>query len=235
MHPSSLTPEENASQILALFEYNCSHILCAPLNTMEGLLTLLEHETNEKQIPVYFDMILRSAANLEILIGELRQTVAGMETAVVVSAINFTELVNNVLADFDLLLRLKSMKTSITIVQDNVFYSDPDRIQIILKHLICNSIMFSDPSKPTRTIAIVVKTGADNCSITVHDNGCGIESSLLQQIFQPFYRGSEMSTGSGLGLFIVFETSKKIFGSVTVKSRVKHGTTFTLNLRSLQP
>jgi signal transduction histidine kinase len=233
MYPLISSRKADSQQILELFEYNCSHILCAPLKTIEGLLDLLEAETNEKQIPVYFDMILKCATNLEILVEELRQTIAGMDTLVAIAPIDFHELLRAVVTDFDLLLRLKSIKLSITIEQGEPFYSDSHRLAIILKQLICNSIMFSDPSKITRTIEIDVKTAVENCTITVHDNGCGIDYPMLQRIFQPFFRGSERSTGSGLGLFIVLETSKKISGTVFVKSTVKQDSTFTLRLRNL--
>jgi signal transduction histidine kinase len=45
-----------------------------------------------------------------------------------------------------------------------------------------------------------------------------------------FYRTSDKSSGSGLGLYIVNETIKKLGGKVEVNSQVNLGTTFTLTI-----
>jgi signal transduction histidine kinase len=45
-----------------------------------------------------------------------------------------------------------------------------------------------------------------------------------------FYRGTERSKGSGLGLYIVKETVEKMKGSICVDSTEGHGTSFTISL-----
>jgi signal transduction histidine kinase len=45
-----------------------------------------------------------------------------------------------------------------------------------------------------------------------------------------FYRTSDKSSGSGLGLYIVKETIKKLGGTVDVWSEINSGTTFTLTI-----
>jgi signal transduction histidine kinase len=64
----------------------------------------------------------------------------------------------------------------------------------------------------------------------VKDNGIGIKEEHLGKIFEMFYRTSDKSSGSGLGLYIVNETIKKLGGKVEVNSQVNLGTTFTLTI-----
>lgn len=45
-----------------------------------------------------------------------------------------------------------------------------------------------------------------------------------------FFRATESSSGSGLGLFILLETIKKLNGTVHVSSEIKVGTSFYLNI-----
>jgi signal transduction histidine kinase len=62
----------------------------------------------------------------------------------------------------------------------------------------------------------------------VVDKGEGIRAEFLPRIFDMFYRASNSSSGSGLGLYICNEIVKKLQGSISVTSIEGHGATFTV-------
>ncbi|MFZ1977846.1 MAG: PAS domain S-box protein [Bacteroidota bacterium] len=64
--------------------------------------------------------------------------------------------------------------------------------------------------------------------IDVADTGSGIESSLRQRIFEPFFRTKEKRGGSGLGLSVVYGVVKNHNGFIDLESTVGQGTTFKL-------
>lgn len=64
--------------------------------------------------------------------------------------------------------------------------------------------------------------------IEVKDNGCGIPSNMLSDIFAPFF--TTRDNGTGLGLAIVQQIVEGHQGRVTVQSAVGQGTTFTITL-----
>jgi signal transduction histidine kinase len=64
----------------------------------------------------------------------------------------------------------------------------------------------------------------------VSDNGTGISKDKLSKIFDMFYRGTEISKGSGLGLYIVRETIEKMNGTIRVESVEGQGTSFIIKL-----
>jgi signal transduction histidine kinase len=66
--------------------------------------------------------------------------------------------------------------------------------------------------------------------ITVRDNGWGISVDHQEKIFDMFYRASEISAGSGLGLYIVRETLEKLGGTITVESSLGVGSAFTFSI-----
>ena len=70
-------------------------------------------------------------------------------------------------------------------------------------------------------------------NIRVEDNGTGIESKFHDKIFNMFFRASEKSTGSGLGLYIVRQTIDKLNGHISMESEYGTGTTFIINLPNL--
>ena len=64
--------------------------------------------------------------------------------------------------------------------------------------------------------------------IDVADTGSGIESSLRQRIYEPFFTTKEKRGGSGLGLSVVYGVVKNHNGFIDMESTVGQGTTFKL-------
>jgi PAS domain S-box-containing protein len=64
--------------------------------------------------------------------------------------------------------------------------------------------------------------------ITISDTGSGISEKDLEKIFDPYF--STKKTGNGLGLAICYSIIKKHDGTITVKSKIKKGTVFTIYL-----
>jgi signal transduction histidine kinase len=81
-----------------------------------------------------------------------------------------------------------------------------------------------------RQIIIRAFVGSSHATIIISDNGEGIDEEQQPKIFSMFYRGTTRSTGSGLGLYLVKETVEKLGGSITLSSKLGHGTTFTVVL-----
>lgn len=84
------------------------------------------------------------------------------------------------------------------------------------------------------TLTLSRKAGVDNQNdqivITVADSGGGIPDEIREKIFDPFFTTKAPGKGTGLGLAMVFNTIKKLGGSIEIDSVVGEGTTFTLTL-----
>lgn len=86
-----------------------------------------------------------------------------------------------------------------------VLYSDPYRIKTVLNNLISNSFKYYRKSEETSFIDIDISSTEHSTIILIKDNGIGIASEYLKNIFEMFYRATNKSKGSGLGLYIVKE------------------------------
>ncbi|MDX9752656.1 MAG: ATP-binding protein [bacterium] len=115
-------------------------------------------------------------------------------------------------------------------------YFDPDRIEQVLNNLITNAIKFSLPGT---AIQIHAEGDSNHISISVTDQGPGIPCDELSHLFTPFPQISVKPTqgekSTGLGLAIAKKIIDTHNGTITVKSQVGQGTTFTITLPRPQP
>ena len=102
-----------------------------------------------------------------------------------------------------------------------------------LIHLVRNAV---DHGIETRgRVIIEIARRDDQISITVTDDGRGIDPSLIEQIFEPgFSTATEVSniSGRGVGLDAVKTTIEDLGGSITVTSEPGKGSSFTILIRA---
>jgi signal transduction histidine kinase len=67
-------------------------------------------------------------------------------------------------------------------------------------------------------------------AISVTDTGAGIPLDVIDHVFEPFFTTKGASGGSGLGLATAFAYVQHAGGLLTVASRERVGTTFTIRL-----
>ena len=110
---------------------------------------------------------------------------------------------------------------------DDIFVkSYVDVFNLILTHLIENSLVHGFNETVDRIITISLAEVKEGYEFTFTDNGCGIPAADKNKIFEPFYT-SGRAMGKGLGLYIIYNLVKeKLKGSITLKELP--GTTFVI-------
>lgn len=106
---------------------------------------------------------------------------------------------------------------------------DPNALYDALVNLIRNA---ADASAGRNgQVAVGVARAGQSLRVTVKDSGTGIATQHLEQIFEPGFTTKGFGEGTGLGLAMVRDVVRNMFGgSVAVESAVGVGTTFTLML-----
>jgi HAMP domain-containing protein/signal transduction histidine kinase/ActR/RegA family two-component response regulator len=109
-------------------------------------------------------------------------------------------------------------------------FSDPTRLQQILKNLLSNAFKFT--AKGSVTMHVDVDDGM--IRFAVEDTGIGIPKDKQKLIFEAFQQADGTTSrkygGTGLGLTISREMARLLGGVIDVKSAPGDGSTFTLRL-----
>lgn len=213
------------------FVYSASHDLSSPLKSILGLINVAKLENPEENQLKYLNMMQKSVDKLESFIEEVIQYSRNARLSVRYDDYQFETFVNDILQGFQYITNYDKITFEIEDNTGKPIRTDGMRLKIALNNLISNAIKFHNvDSEETPTIKIKRNIVLDEDVISVEDNGRGIQSEYTEKVFEMFFRGTEEIPGSGLGLYILKEIVNRLEGTVTVKSKVGKGTTFTIML-----
>ena len=103
----------------------------------------------------------------------------------------------------------------------------------LLQQVLMNLILNAYQAMPAGgQIKIAVRREAADAVVQVGDTGCGISSSNMGRVFDPFFTTQPVGKGTGLGLSICHTIVKQHGGVIEVDSVEGHGSTFTVRFSS---
>jgi signal transduction histidine kinase len=221
------------NQELDRFVYSASHDLKAPLKSVLGLLKLAEGDLQNESyhsMSTYHRMIEGSVAKLDATIKEIENYSRNIRTNIIYEKIDLRIMTEEILQSLQYTEGAEALKTYLNFENGSLLVSDPSRIRIILSNIISNAIKYRDKEKKESFLSISTEISNTVVCIRIEDNGIGIEADYIEKIYNMFYRATEKSEGSGLGLYIVKETIDRLKGSIIVESVIKEKTLFTIRI-----
>ncbi|PCI18445.1 MAG: two-component sensor histidine kinase [Piscirickettsiaceae bacterium] len=107
---------------------------------------------------------------------------------------------------------------------------DKNHLKQIIDNLCSNALKYgqNDNAQETINIDVIHDLNKQQTSISIIDNGPGIEKKTVQHIFEPFYTTS--STGTGLGLYISNQLAELNHASLSYSAPATGGSCFTLTI-----
>ncbi len=211
------------------FVYKVSHDLRAPLSSVLGLVNLARLPGNTDDPKDYIDIIGEKIAALDHFIGDVLSHSKNLKMEVTISKVDFGKIIDQTFEDLSYLDGASEVIRSVKI-EGIDFFSDHWRVSEIFRNLISNSIKYRQLSNVKPEINIRIHIDHLRADISFADNGIGIEEQQLNRVFEMFYRATEQSDGSGIGLYIVRNAVEKLGGQITVASRPLQGTRFNIIL-----
>ncbi|MEP2669598.1 MAG: HAMP domain-containing sensor histidine kinase [Cyclobacteriaceae bacterium] len=212
------------------FIYSSSHDLRAPLSSLLGLIQLTELEHEESLKKDYLKMMRGRIAAMDLFIKEIIDYAKNARKETEYESIVLHDEIQKIIQDLKYMEGANTVTIQCTGLEGITINGDLMRIRIVLSNLISNAIKYRDGTKERCELLIHAVTDSKSVALEFKDNGIGISPSHHEKIFAMFYRAHEISTGSGLGLYLVRETLINLKGSIKIISEVGQGSTFTITL-----
>lgn len=212
------------------FVYSASHDLRAPLSSLLGLINISKQAGKPEEITQYLTLMEGRVKHLDSFIKEIIDYSRNSRLKVEVGSIPVNKLISDVIESLRFSEKASHIEIQVHAPGDMHIVSDASRLKVVLANLISNSIRYSDQTKEKPFVSIQAIAEEDKTKFVVRDNGQGIATEHHSKLFEMFYRASERSSGSGLGLYIVKEIVARLGGSIEMKSEVGKGSVFTVIL-----
>ncbi len=234
---------ENAVKTKQQFLSNMSHEIRTPMNAIIGFTkVVLKTDLTDKQ-KEYLSAIKMSGDALIVLINDILDLAKVDAGKMIFEQVPF-KLVTSITAMLHI-FQIKIQEKNLELVTEydtsipNVLLGDPVRLHQIILNLVSNAIKFTSTGKIIVSVRLYHE---DEESATVEfaitDTGIGIEESKIDTIFDNFQQATNETTrlygGTGLGLAIVKQLVEPQGGTISVKSKINEGSTFSFILRFLK-
>ena len=206
------------------FMYSSSHDLRAPLSSILGLVNVAKLDTPDKR-ETYLEMIRDRVNGLDYFIKEIIDFSKNSRTEVNYESLDVEQLIEQAVDHNRYLPGAEKIDLDLKI-ESKTIVSDSYRISSILTSLIANAVKYHNLNQERPMLWIAVR-GTNPVKFIIKDNGSGFSHDVKTKIFDMFYRGSERSTGAGLGLYIAKEMLGALKGKIEVDSEEGVGSTFS--------
>jgi PAS domain S-box-containing protein len=213
------------------FVYRASHDLRGPLARLIGLSNLILLDKSSSHREEYDHLIHNTAILLDNMLKRLLSVNNLKEYTPEKEEINLYTLTEEIIQitkenHFNHKIEIENLIPPETLIQ-----TDKNIVELVLENIIENSVKYADISrKKLPYIKIMASMVRNQLVIYVRDNGIGIPQTLKDKIFNLFFRGTELSKGSGLGLYIAQTAVKKLNGEVVFLADNPDETVFEIRI-----
>jgi signal transduction histidine kinase len=222
---------ESKNAELDAFFYRISHDLKGPIASLLGVCYVAKMEISDVHALDYFEKQRTQAERLNNMVTGLANLTRLNYAELVMEKIDFTKMIDECINSYNAHPNFSGITFTKDIQHGIEFYTEWTLLNAILQNLIENAIKYSQRRAPF--VNIRVREDGPGVIIEIEDNGVGIPREHQHKIFEMFYRATQNTNGSGLGLYILKRSIDRLKGTIEMSSDVGVGTTFTVRLPSL--
>ena len=235
--------EENKKKELMLYEQarfafmgemlsNISHQWRQPLNTINLAIfsvktDFMQNKLSDERLMEIFDMIESNTHYLSNTVEDFKQFFQKRDTQDLRTLDSILAEVQNVVAPV-----LKYNTISLHVekkIEQDIYLASP--ISQVLLNLIGNSIdALKSVSQEKKEIILTCCITQEMLEISCCDNGCGIDESIIENIFNPYFTTKPKSQGTGIGLYMSRQIVEKMYEGRLVVEPNPSSTCFKMRL-----
>jgi signal transduction histidine kinase len=208
--------------------YRMSHDLRTPVTSILGVCHVMRMEGLPTSFFYHLDHIQKKGLELDTILKSLTAFSQAAFMDVNHQPVNLSNLLPDVLDSLHQEAGFSDAHFSLACNVTEHVQADRTKLFTLIRNIVKNALDFRSEK---RQLKIEIEISLENQSIIFKckDNGVGIEDAIKPHIFRMFYRGSEKSIGSGLGLYVVKEIVSKLKGGIEVINK-SHETSFVVTI-----
>jgi signal transduction histidine kinase len=203
---------------LDMLMYRSSHDFRRPLTTLMGLYEIARLTIKDEVSKELFDKVNVTALTMDKMLLKFFMLYNINHFRNLYDSISLEQIVGKI--EKNLISRKKNIDFNSIIEIRN--YDPVDErnslIEIILENLVENSLIYN--SKERMVVELAIHENNGSLHIIIRDNGNGIPESMQDKIFEIYFRGSSLSSGNGLGLYVVKRAADLLKAEIKVDSRL---------------
>ena len=218
---------------------NISHDLKTPITSIKGYVEgIMDGVANTpEKMDKYIKTIYNKANDMDRLINELT-TYSGIDSNKIpyhFHILNVSDYFSDCIEEIGLDLESKNIHLNYTNLAppDTCVVADPEQFKKVINNIVSNSVKYM--GHDNGVISITIHADNESVKIEIEDNGKGIASKDIGNIFERFYRTdasrNSLQGGSGIGLSIVKKIVEDHGGYVWATSKEGEGTCMHFVLR----
>lgn len=229
-----MTMEELSERNFELdqFMYKTSHDLRSPLSSVLGLINLAKLDKDKEKGDEYFDKIEGRIRKLDEFVRSMLSYAKVSRAEITTSEVVLEDLIDTSVKELEYLENFRKVNVTVKRKNKAKFRSDEMTLKLIFGNIISNTFKYYNPANNSY-LKITIDVNSLSGIVVFEDNGIGIQSEYLNRIFDMFFRATEKSEGSGLGMYIVKQAVDKLNGKIEITSEYGKGTTIKLILPNL--
>ncbi|QDQ00457.1 HAMP domain-containing histidine kinase [Lysinibacillus fusiformis] len=214
-----------------------SHDLKTPLTYIKGysfMLSSTEHKWSEQERQEFASLIKKQAIHMENIIEDLN-TVFHFDHGQFPLNLNkkdISQFIHGIVMEMteSPMVKQKNISIGINTTQSVPFTFDEQMLKRAMNNLLMNAIIHN----PNDTKIMISIKKSDKLEIMISDNGVGMNSETMKNLFNRYYRGTSTkvpSEGTGLGMSIAKQLIEAHQGSLSVDSTLNKGTAIHISFK----
>lgn len=194
------------------------HDLRNPVGAIRNVAQLLQRgRVDQDSVERFAGVLLNSSHRMNGLIENIMDFARGrLGSGIVIhkQEEEIHSILNHVVAELSMIWPDRKIHTNFNLPQK--LHCDGNRIAQLFSNLLSNALSHGDEKEPV----IVEATLANNFTLSIQNSGTPIPQSMIDNLFEPFARGTtdQNTEGLGLGLYISSEIARAHSGSIVVNS-----------------
>lgn len=226
--------EHQLSNIKLRFFTDISHELRTPLTLITSPVSeVLEHEPLSPNARKHLTLVHKNTERMLRLVNQILdfRKIENQKMKVLLEKTDIIALLQRVMDNFRLMAEEKHIDFNLQANPETIYcWIDQDKFEKIVFNLISNAFKYT-PEHKSITVSAAIQN--ENLTVSVKDEGIGIDPKKQQTLFQRFetlVRYNILQPSSGIGLSLVKELIELHQGNIQVNSQPGEGSEFIITL-----